>query len=262
MEFTHSKPGIFVVADDLGLAKPINDGVVFLLKEGKIGGASLMANGKAFEDAVNQVQTVSDPKIGIHLVLVEEKSLTGIKLPKDHRTFFIKYILGLIKLSDIEKELRAQVDKCLQAGIKPSFINSHQHLHLLPGIMDLVIKIAKEKNIKYIRLVNEPVHDRGKLFRKAQLKFLNLLSRMAKKKLDKAGISYNKVFIGFINAGNLTQEDIELARQMGGSTELGCHPGYETEELRQKYKHWGNYNWEKELNLLKNTIPIGVVKTS
>lgn len=73
---------------------------------------------------------------------------------------------------------------------------------------------------------------------------------MAKKKLNKAGISYNNVFVGFINAGNLTQDDVELARQIDSITELGCHPGYETSELREKYKHWGNYNWQKELEIL------------
>ena len=34
--------------------------------------------------------------------------------------------------------------------------------------------------------------------------------------------------------------------------ELGCHPGYENEELRQKYRHWGDYNWQEELEILKN----------
>ena len=32
-----------IVADDLGLAKPINDGIFELLKTGRISGASLMA---------------------------------------------------------------------------------------------------------------------------------------------------------------------------------------------------------------------------
>ena len=33
----------------------------------------------------------------------------------------------------------------------------------------------------------------------------------------------------------------------GKIVELGCHPGYETDDLKEKFKHWGNYNWQKEL---------------
>lgn len=240
-----------IVADDLGLAKSINDGIFELLKIGRISGASLMANGEAFDDAIPYL-AAQPLSIGIHFVLVEEKSLTGIKLPKNHKSFLLKYILKMISKKDIELELKAQVNKIISAGVRPVFINSHQHLHLLPGIMDMVIKIAKENNITYIRLVDEPMRGNGKIFRKLQLLFLKLLSGLARKKLDKAGLVYNNKFIGFINAGNLSAEDLNLARSIeNGIIELGCHPGYENEKLKQKYS-WGNvYNWKKELEMLK-----------
>ncbi len=241
-----------IVADDLGLAKPINDGIFELLKTGRISGASLMANGEAFDDAVNRCLEVQLPNIGVHFVLVEEKSITGIELPKNHKSFFLKYILGIISKKDIESELKAQVNKIISAGVRPVFINSHQHLHLLPGIMDMVIEIAKENNITYIRLVDEPMHGNGKIFRKIQLVFLRFLSSLARKKLNKAGLVYNNKFIGFINAGDLGMKDIEIAKQIkDGIIDMGCHPGYEDEELRKKYG-WGNaYNWQKELKMLK-----------
>ncbi len=241
-----------IVADDLGLAKPINDGILELLKNGRINGASLMANGEAFEDAVESARSLPKANIGVHFVLVEGKSLIGMKLPKNHKLFFLKYILGMINKKDIKSELEAQVNKIISAGIRPVFINSHQHLHLLPGIMDMVIKIAKENNITYIRLVDEPVHGHGKIFRKLQLVFLKFLSSLARKKIDNAGLVYNNKFIGFINAGNLSLEDINLTRSMEkGIIELGCHPGYENEELKKKYG-WGSaYNWKKELEMLK-----------
>src|SRR3989338_4589259 len=141
MESTHSN--LRIIADDLGLHKSINEGIIYLFKNGHISGASLMANGDAFDDAVRQCLEVEHLNIGVHFVLVEERALTQIVLPKNHRIFFIKYILGLISLKDIERELRAQLSRCIGVGIKPSFINSHQHLHLLPGISNIVIKLAK-----------------------------------------------------------------------------------------------------------------------
>ena len=244
-----------IIADDLGLHKSVNDGIIFLLKSGKIDGAALMANGEAFEDAVSQCLGVQFLNIGVHLVLVEEKSISGLRPSKNHKIFFIKYILGLIKLSDVEKELKAQLNKIINAGIKPRFINSHQHLHLLPGILDIVIELAKKYQIPYIRIINQPFSFfDGKLFRKAQLLFLNFLSKMAKRKIKKTGLRSNDIFIGFLNAGRLQRNDIDLADKLATQdqiVELGCHPGYENEELKIKYSHWGNYNWQKELGLLE-----------
>jgi len=252
----HTPGNLLIIADDLGLHPAVNDGIIFLLKNRRITGASLMANGEAFDDAISRLKHVEyvegrPPHVGVHLVLVEEKSLTGIKLPKNHKIFFIKYILGLIKNKDIEKEIRAQLEKCLSSGIVPSFLNSHQHLHLLPGILNIVTKVAKENGINYIRLVNEPLRGRGRLFRKTQLLFLRFLSGFAKRRLNKAGLKYNDIFIGFLNAGNLKEGDLEFAKQIkNGLVELGCHPGQEDGNLRGKYKNWGNYNWQKELDLL------------
>lgn len=254
MESTHSKHGIFVIADDLGLDSAVNGGIFFALKNGLISGASLMANGEAFEDAIQKLKDFPGHSIGIHLVLVEEKPLTQIKLPKNHKIFFIKYILGLIKKGEIEKECEAQINKVLKASVKSEFINSHQHLHLLPGIMDIIISLAKKYGIPYVRIVNEPVFGKGKVFRRVQLLFLNFLSGFAKSKIKKAGLLYNDYFVGFINAGNFTREDMFKADKIKHANpdkivELGCHPGFENETLRTNYSHW-KYNWKKELELL------------
>lgn len=255
MESTHSN--LRIIADDLGLHKSVNDGIIFLLKNNLISGASIMANGEAFDDAARQCLEVLPPNIGIHLVLVEEVALTQTSFPKNHKIFFIKYILGLISLKNIERELRAQLNKCIQSGIKISFINSHQHLHLLPGIVEIIIKLAKEYRISYIRVVNERlIFSNGKLFRKVQLIFLKFLSKVAERKIKKAGLKCNDFFVGFINAGNITKADINFAGKLSQKfpdkiIELGCHPGYESRELVKKYKNWGNYNWQKEFDSLR-----------
>lgn len=255
MEFTRFKQDIFIIADDLGLAPVINEGIFFAFKNGLINGASLIANGEAFDDAVRQCLEVQFSNIGAHLVLVEERPITQIKLPKNHRMFFIKYVLGLIKKDEIEKELEAQIHKILRSGVKPQFINSHQHLHLLPRIMDITIFLAKKHGISYIRIVKEPLSSKGGLFRKAQLIFLNFLSWMAKKKINRAGLRCNDFFVGFMNAGNLGIGDLILAKKLQNKypdkvIELGCHPGFENPELVDKYKHWGGYHWRREIEVL------------
>lgn len=242
-----------IIADDLGLHEKVNEGIVSLLKNEKISGASLMANGEAFTDALVKIKDFKE-KIGIHFVLVDEKSiLTGNRLIKNYKHFFVNYHLGLIGLDFIRKELEAQIQKIEEVGIRPVFINSHQHLHLLPAITDIIIKIAKDHGISYVRIVSES-NKHGHWFRRILLVVLNLFSNLARKKIIKAGLQCNDVFVGFLNAGRLSQKDIDLAYKLSGEgkiVELGCHPGYENEELREKFKHW-RYHWQKELELLKN----------
>jgi len=249
---------LHIIADDLGLHESVNDGIVFLLKENKVGGVSLMANGEAFDDAAKQILDTELKNVGVHLNLVEQRSVVSGKLmSKNHRIFFLKYILRLIKKDYIRQEFETQIKKVIIAGVKPVFINSNQHLHLLPGVMNMFIKLAIEYNIPYIRVVNEPFNLSGdKLFRKLQLLFLNFLSAMAKKKIRRASLKCNDYFVGFINAGNLSEKDINKAKKLAKKypnkiIELGCHPGYENEELKQKYKHWGDYNWQKEFEILR-----------
>lgn len=253
---TQPDKNLFIVSDDLGLHPSVNEGIALALKEGWIDGASLMANGEYFEDALERLKEIEKPNLGVHFVLVEEKPLAISRLWEDHKIFFIKYILRLINMADIEKEMRAQLGRCITNDIKLRFLNSHQHLHLLPKITDITIKLAKENNIEYIRTVTEPLSLKGGLFRAVEAVFLSFLSKIARSKIKKAGLKSNDFFVGFLRAGKMQESDIFQAKQTAQnygdkSVELGCHIGYESGELKEKYEHWGGYNWQRELEILK-----------
>lgn len=262
-----SDPKIFIVADDLGLHPTLNKGIFFALKNKLVNAVSIMPSCDAFGDAVNGLKEIPAAQVGIHLVLVEEKSLlprqeipslvkTNSHFYKNHRVFFLRYLLGLINMEEVRKECEAQIKRCLETDLKLTFINSHQHLHLLPEIFEVVSTLAQKYKIPYIRLVNEPLTGPGGWFRKVQLAVLNVLSKRARSKMP-SQLQANDFFIGFINAGHLGEKDIQIARQiasqnLGQLIELGCHPGFEDDDLRKKYAHW-QYNWQKELTVLKTT---------
>lgn len=249
-----------IIADDLGLTPTVNDGIVLLLKTGAIDGASLMANGAAFADAVAKLRqtAIAAARIGAHLVLVEECSLTGVTLPSGYWSFCWAYLQGLLTLADIEQELRAQLTAIEEQGIKIAFINSHQHLHLLPAITDIIIRLAREYQIPYIRIVKEPVGFLGrKLWVRPQLLAVRLLSRLAKIKLKKAGLQCNDFFLGFVDAGNVRPQTVAAARRLAARrpqavVELGCHPGFEDAALHRQYGQWGTYHWQAELETLQH----------
>ncbi|MBP9822433.1 MAG: ChbG/HpnK family deacetylase [Candidatus Pacebacteria bacterium] len=260
---------IRIIADDLGLNERVNEGILIALKSGWISGASLMPAGDAFFDAVKLIKESPQFDIGVHVVLVEETPLSKKEdittlvgkngfLHKDHRVFFIRYVLGLVDINDIEKESRLQIKRCLDSGVTPKFINSHQHLHLLPKVLDVFIKLAKEYDIPYIRIVNEPFGASGGIVRRVQSLVLRSFSHFAYSKIDRNGLKRNDLFVGFLNAGGITSGDINFAKELSYTRptkiiEVGCHPGFENDELRERYKDWGNYGWERELKVLEES---------
>ena len=60
-----------------------------------------------------------------------------------------------VNLAEIETELRAQIGKVFAAGIRPTHLDGHKHVHLLPGVRPIVIRLAQEFAIPAIRCPRE-----------------------------------------------------------------------------------------------------------
>jgi len=109
-----------------------------------------MANGDAFEDAVRRAAATPSLDIGCHLVLIQGRSLlSGRELP---RTWKELLRATARRELDIYHELRAQVEKLVDAGITPSHFDTHKHTHVLPNVFSAVVRLAKEFAVPFIRL--------------------------------------------------------------------------------------------------------------
>jgi len=218
---------LIVTADDVGLHRGMTDGAIRAHREGIVTACSIAANGVAFDDAVEKLRAVPSLEVGIHLTLVEERSLTtGEPMPKNYAHFITS------RASDVEPELRAQIEKVLRTGLRATHLNGHQHLHLLPRVLTILEKLAKEFGIGYVRRVN----DRGGSRRRAAMAALNFLGRRAK--------GSNDYTIGVADAGHL--HDVEpLLDFVDGLTELVTHPGIAVDA----YPHW-RYEWDAETKAL------------
>ncbi|MDD5759372.1 MAG: ChbG/HpnK family deacetylase [Desulfobulbaceae bacterium] len=251
---------LIVNADDFGIAKQVNAGIIHAHRYGIVTAASLMTNGDAFQDAVALGRSFSELDIGIHLTLVEEKpvldrsaipSLTknsGL-LPKNVISFVLAMSKGEISLADVRKELEAQFSKVIESGIAPSHIDSHQHLHLLPQILPVVVELAEQFQIKYIRLPREQFTSRMIVSRSQYRTFQLLLLRLACKLTKRFQIKTTENFVGFFDGGRLScmsLHDMLKSLATSGCTELMCHPGFTP---GRSYQHW-KYNWENEVAAL------------
>ncbi len=183
-----------------------------------------MANGTAFDNAVCLAAETPSLDIGCHLVLVQGKSvLTGGELPKGPRDLLLSLVRGGF---DISSELRLQIEKILAAGIKPTHLDSHKHTHLLPQIFRIVIRLAREFRIPYVRLpLDKTVRVAG-----CSPGFLEgFYRRIARKE----GVLLTDNFLGFRLTGSLNEDTLAsaIAALPDGLTELMCHPGVLGPEL-------------------------------
>ncbi|OQA98562.1 MAG: hypothetical protein BWY23_01017 [Spirochaetes bacterium ADurb.Bin218] len=164
------KERIIVTADDFGISPGVNRAIVHLYKDGCISRASLFPNCNYTYDAMNIVrQEVPLMPIGIHLTLTCGKCcapLEEVWMIANEEGFlklnFLKIIFYLINpftkkrfLRQVEAELNAQILKLKNLGILINHIDSHRHIHTIPGIFQVVRRIAHYHQIDDIRLINE-----------------------------------------------------------------------------------------------------------
>jgi predicted glycoside hydrolase/deacetylase ChbG (UPF0249 family) len=225
---------LIVTADDVGLHRGMTEGAIRAHREGIVTGCSIVANGDAFDDAVARLRDVPSLEVGVHLTLVEERPLTAIRFPKKYTSFVPLYLARAISLSAIEAELRAQIERVLNGGLRVTHLNGHQHLHLLPRIFRLVRRLATEYGIGYVRIVD----DRGGVARPLAMRALSALGRRART----ANVTNDRT-IGVAVAGHL--EDVAtLLDHVRGVTELVTHPGVGVSGYE-----WG-YDWDRETRAL------------
>lgn len=145
-------------ADDFGMSQAFNRAVLKGYQNGILTSASICANGEAFESAISEViPQCPDLSIGVHLNIIEGKSLTNVSSLTDENGIFNNgYGAMILKscnnefLRQVEQEFRAQIEK-IMARTKIDHIDSHVHTHAIPNIFKIVVKLAKEYNIPYIR---------------------------------------------------------------------------------------------------------------
>jgi hopanoid biosynthesis associated protein HpnK len=230
-----------VNADDFGLDAGINRGIVEAHCRGIVTSASLMPTGDAFEEAITLAQQQAHLGIGIHLTLVEGRPvLPAAQIPslvtadggfvETPRDFVKRWAAGRIRFAEVKAELGAQVAKVADRGIKIAHLDSHMHLHLLPGIFHTVVEVGRNHRIGSIRLPRQEFRWRGRggLAGLTKQAVLYCLSWLQARPLRSAGLFCPDHFYGVAESGQMTE--VALLRILSalkpGVTEIMVHPGY------------------------------------
>ena len=225
---------LVVNADDFGFTSDVNAGIVEAHQLGILTATTLMANGGAFDDAVRLAKANRLLDIGVHLVLVSGESLVtpGRSLPRSIGHLIRALMLGSF---DVYAELRAQIARVLNAGLAPTHLDTHKHTHLLPRVLNAVARLCGEFGIRWLRRpFDVPLGYGAPLSRRLTSRVSGLAARRFGTVLAKHGCRSTDHFAGFQITGRFDGPALArlLAELPEGSTELMCHPGRCTAELR------------------------------
>ncbi len=226
---------IIINADDFGLTDGCNRGIIKAIKKGLVTSTTIMMNMAYANKGIDILKSMNFKSLGIHLTLTcGEPSLPVSEVPTlvNSENKFYKRKESLfphMKLEEVEKELKNQIELFLKTGLKPSHLDSHHHIHMCDGIREITVKLAKYYNLP-LRYVNKETK--------------NCLEENNIKTTDK----FSMDFYG----ENATIETIRktLSQLKSGSMELMVHPGLVDDELMKLSSY--NIKRSRELEILTN----------
>ena len=254
---------IIINADDFGIHEAVNRGIVSGYGQGAISSTTIMAVGTSFDHAVALAADHPNLGIGVHLTLVGEYPVAAPnkvaslldgegRLPRLYPQFLRLLVQGAIQLAEVRYELEAQICKVVAAGVKPTHLDSHQHMHVVPGVIDIVIDLAKQFGIPALRIPDEPLFFFGG-YPSTAGRFvgrggLSTLARIARRKAKRRRLAMADHFYGMLAGGNMTEPHLLaiIDRLPTGVSEIMMHPGEDDSAMQHQYG-W-QYNWQAELS--------------
>jgi len=247
-------------ADDLGLHPAVDRAVFRAFEAGAVAGASILATGPTFRQAAHQAGALGIP-LSLHLAIVDTAPLSPPceipslvnadgRFPPYFGEVLRRTLLGRLSRADLRVEVRRQLERFGEAGLASTEgvrLDGHQHLHLLPPVLDTLLELAAEYRLTSVRLPLLSPHERRQL-RPRSLAFLALeqLGRRARVLSRPRGIDLVPCW-GVLYAGHLT---LDVARAVlaslppGSEGQLLCHPGDDNQALATE-RAWG-FDWETD----------------
>lgn len=219
---------LIITADDFGLCTEVNQAVERAHKEGVLTASSVIVSGDGFEEAAEIARRNPKLGVGLHLVLVEGRSvLPPEEIPDlvDRQGRFRNNLLAAgwtcffargIR-DQIRRECEAQMRKFETIGVTCDHLNAHNHFHLHPTVGKIAVELCRRYEIPAVRVPCGP--------------FFGPLTWLLKKRLRMNGILYNDAIFGLRESGRFDEaawlQALDRLPQEG-VTEIYTHPALTT----------------------------------
>ncbi len=258
---------LIVTGDDFGLALPVNEAIEEAHQRGILTTASLMVGAGAAADAVDRARRLPTLRVGLHLVLVEGRPvLPPGEIPDlvNGQGEFSTHLVGAGMnfffrpgvRRQLEAEIRAQFQAFRNAGLPLDHVNAHNHMHLHPTVLGLVLKVGREFGLGAVRVPYEPFLPSWRasggawLPRAAAWLLTASWSRLLKARLRRAGVRSNDFVFGLHDSGRMDAELVLrfLRHLPQGVTEMYFHPA--TRRCPETDRTMSGYHQQRELEAL------------
>ena len=231
---TPSAARLIINADDFGISRGVNIGIVEAAEAGVVTSASVITNLPDFQDAIDRARSCPALSLGVHLNLTTGRPISDVPslTHRDSGEFYALTALvarasfGLVESADVTRECLAQIDRMIEAGVQPTHLDSHRHVHAHPAIFPAVAKAAAARGIFQVRVPCESLEinpgDWRATLKKTGLLFCTRLS-------GRSWASRGNKFAGIsLQGGRVFAERLfSLIQELPpGTTELMTHPGY------------------------------------
>ncbi|MDB4583148.1 polysaccharide deacetylase family protein [Draconibacterium sp.] len=260
------KKVIILHADDAGMCQEANIAAKKQLQNREIQSAAVMMPCPWAEDMIKWAINNPMQDIGIHLTLTSEwktyrwgtltdpKEVPGL-LDKEGKMWrSVPEVVMNASAGEVKKEVKAQIDKAIAMGHKPSHIDTHMGtLYAHPGYVKVFFEVAEEYGIpaNAIDLSDPKVVEN---FRAQGYPLTDEVIQLA------ANYKLPKVD-NFTSApkGETYEEKVDNFKKLvkslnPGITEIIFHPSIETENMKTITGSWQQRKWEAEMFADKDLV--------
>jgi predicted glycoside hydrolase/deacetylase ChbG (UPF0249 family) len=156
-------------ADDVGLAHSVNIATLEAMQKGLVNSASIMVPCPWFPEIAAHVRQNPNLDFGLHLTLTSEwqflrwrsiASIDSVKGLLDKEGFMWRSVLETVTHAtpaEVETELRAQIERALAFGIKPTHLDTHMGtLYARKDYFEVYAKLGKEYGIPVMAIRPTP----------------------------------------------------------------------------------------------------------
>jgi chitin disaccharide deacetylase len=243
---------LIVNADDFGLTSGVNRAIIEGNRLGIVTSATLMANARATDAAIDLAKAQPGLKTGCHVVLIDGvplkaklQSLTNgsPRFRTSLKEFSIAALRKQISAEEVQQEVEAQVRKVQSRGITLTHLDSHKHTHMFPHILRPLLRAAKACGIRAVRNPFEPLrcwpplmvlNTPGLWLRSAGVMAFQMFAADFHSAVKEEGMVSPDGTVGIAVTGMLDQKWLSriLEALPEGTWELVCHPGYSDADLQ------------------------------
>jgi len=249
---------LIVNADDYGYYPCVSRGILQAAALGRVTSTGILANGPQLEEQITWLTEYENLDLGIHLNLTSRYPLAASMSEKLDKwegkfpgafTMTGEILSGRIGLDRVCTEWRTQIETFMGFGLKPRFLNSHEHIHMLPKLFKLAMELANEYRIPHLRLTRAEWMPPFGLSSSLRNVLLQTMASVNVRRMT----SGTPWFIGLSRSGKLDLAYLKkrfATLQPGATYELMCHPGHFDPDEITDSRLLAYHAWEAELAVL------------